>query len=341
MSLTVQINSTKLDCDGKFNNYWNSSFKLQKINDRLCREYGMSVIEEKKAKGKGYGEWKAQEKGTSWKAKLKKTIDEVLENSTDFEDFLKKMQEQKVEIKTGKHIAFRAEGQIRFIRGKTLGSDYTEEIIRARMKRTISKNTGEKQKRKVNLLINIQEKLNAGKGEGYERWAKVYNLKEAAKTLNFLTEQGIVDYDELLEKTKEMNEKFNTVSAKIKNLEKQMARIEGLKKTIMNYGKTRSVYLEYKKSKEKNKFYLEHKEEILLHEQAKKVFQNLKEVPKMEELKTKYGVLLLEKKECYEEYKKCKLSLIEFENAKQNVEILLNGKKKMEKDAEVKKETIH
>ena len=144
-----------------------------------------------------------------------------------------------------------------------LGGDYTKTALRARITsqrgrlaagKTAPKRTG----RKVNLLIDIQAKLAAGKGAGYERWAKIFNLKEAAKTLNFLMENGLADYDELALRAAQAEDGFNAASQKIKQLEARMAGVAKLKTHIIQYSKTREVYAAYKKSRHKKEFLAEH-----------------------------------------------------------------------------------
>ena len=93
--------------------------------------------------------------------------------------------------------------------------------------------------------MDIQAKLQAGKGSGYERWAKVFNLKQMAQTINFLTENNITDYETLVEKTKAATDRYHELSQHIKQIEKRMAEISELKKHIINYAKTKDVFTAY------------------------------------------------------------------------------------------------
>ncbi len=179
--------------------------------------------------------------------------------------------------------------------------------------------------RKFNMLIDIQAKLAAGKGAGYERWAKTFNLKEAAKTLNFLIDNRITDYDELTAKAEQTGSGFEEVSAKIKKLEKRMAETAALKTHIINYSKTREVYAAYKKSRHKKEFRAEHADELKKHEAAKKVFDALngKPIPKVAQLSKEYAALLAEKQEAYETYKAMRQDMITYRTAKSNVDKIL------------------
>ena len=175
------------------------------------------------------------------------------------------------------------------------------------------------------MMIDIQAKLAAGKGAGYERWAKTFNLKEAAKTLNFLIDNDLTDYDELSARAEQAGDRFDAASRKIKQLEGRMAEIAQLKTHIINYSKTREVYAAYKKSRHKKEFLAEHGAEIAQHEAAKKAFDALrgKPIPKVAQLSQEYARLLAEKQEQYAEYKAAKQDMITYRTAKQNVDKIL------------------
>lgn len=171
----VEFCSVNLDCDGKFNNYKNSSFALRELNDRLCREHGYSVIEDPKARGQRYQEKAAAKRGRSHKERLRRTNDRILPVSRDFDDFLDCMRAEGYEVKwRGKSLEFKDGEQERFTRSYRLGEDYTEEALRRRAGDVPLKKAVKKKKyisdRKVNLLVDIEAKLRAGKGKGYERW---------------------------------------------------------------------------------------------------------------------------------------------------------------------------
>lgn len=327
----IEFNSTNLECDGKFNNFYNSSFALRRLNDQICREHGYSVIEKPKARGQRYQEKAAAKRGRSYKEQLRQTIDRVLPGSKDLEEFLSRMRKEGYEIKhRGKSLEFLAPGQIRFTRSYRLGDDYTKEALQERIAGIRQKAVPQRQKRpvpgrEVNLLVDIQAKIQAGKGKGYERWAKVFNLKEAAKTLNFLVDNGVTDYNELVSRTEAAGESFDSLSARIKQLEGRMAEVAQLKTHIINYSRTRDIYKEYKKSRHKKEYRAEHADEIRKHEAAKAAFDALggKAIPKVAQLSEEYAALLSEKKERYEEYKAARKDMIDLQNAKQNVDRIL------------------
>ena len=326
----IEFNSTNLNCDGKFRDVKRSALVLRKLNDELCRAHGLSVIENPQPSAKKQREMAAAKYGTSHKEQLRQTIDRVLPGCKDYEDFLAKMRAEGYEIKEGKVLSFRTPGWDRFTRSNKLGVNYSREALRERSSNRGGHSDTAKKAipytgRNVNLLIDIQAKMAAGKGAGYERWAKVFNLKEAAKTLNFLIENDLTDYDELTARAAQAGDRFDEVSRRIKQLEGRMADVAQLKTHIINYSKTREVYAAYKKSRHKKEFLAEHGAEIAQHEAAKKAFDALggKPIPKVAQLSGQYADLLAEKQEQYAEYKALRQDMIAYRTAKQNVDKIL------------------
>ena len=334
----IEFNSTNLDCNGKFH-VRQSARVLQRLNDEVCREHGLSVIEKKQKNPKTHGEAAAKQYGVSWKEQLRQVIDRVLPDCDGFDEFLTRMRAEGYEIRqTDKTLSFRAPAQERFTRSSRLGHAYTPEALRARCerrrgyagstKKPVQRNSG----RKVNLLIDIQAKLDAGKGAGYERWAKIFNLKEAAKTLNFLIDNDLTDYDELTARAAQAGADFDASSKRIKQLEARMAEIAELKTHIIRYSKTREVYAAYRKSRHKKEFLAEHADEIAQHEAAKRAFDALngKPIPKVAQLSQEYSELLAEKRAEYERYRQYRREMLDYETAKQNVDRILEFEQKRE-----------
>ena len=154
----IVFNSTTLDCSRKFNNFWGSSFAVRKISDLLCWENGLSVIENPKPSRGSYGTWLG-EKPPTVRGQLEQIIDAALTNCKDFDSFLAALKAAGVEVKRGKHLAFKIPGGKRFVRCDSLSEDYSETAILERIsgKRTVVTKT--RTQAKPNLLIDIQAKL--------------------------------------------------------------------------------------------------------------------------------------------------------------------------------------
>ena len=337
----IIYNSTTLDCTRKFRNFWGSTAAVRRLNDTICLAHGLSIVEQPKHHGMSYGKWLGDQKKPSQRDLLRQAIDAALaKKPRTFDAFLAEITAAGYEVKRGKHMAFRAEGMDRFIRLRSLGDSYSEEAIRAVLaeerahapqKKTILKPMPER----VNLLVDIQAKLQAGKGGGYERWAKVFNLKQMAQTINYLSEHKLLDYGDLESKASAATARFNILSAQINAAEKRIAELTALRKNIFQYRKTRDVYLAYRKAGYSKQFYAEHESEILLHKAAKAAFNALpgKKIPPLSVLQAEYDALLLEKKSAYGEYVRARKEMQEILTAKANVDTIL-GKERGAKDRE-------
>ncbi len=325
----IIFNSTSLDCNKKFRDFLGSGKAIRKISDYICIENGLSIIENPKKTKSNYGKWLGNKKQTSHSEKLRIKIDEALQQKPkNINEFFNIMKELGYEIKTGKHIAFKSSEQKKYIRLNSLGKGYTQQDIFNKIEgktQYFNKNTYEKN---INFIIDIQEKINEGKGKGYAHWAKIFNAKQISATLNYISENNIQNYDVLDEKVKKINESFNNISNEIKDREKRMNDINQLKKHIINYLKTKDIYNAYKQKNFSIKFYEEHKEELIINKSSKEFFDkyNIKKLPSIKSLQCKYMELLYENKKAYKQYHKLKKDMKELLIIKSNIDYILNGK---------------
>ena len=329
----IYFNSTALDCTKKFKNFWGAAFAVRRLSDQICIENGLSIIKNPKKNRKHYGSWLGDKKKLSNRDILKQDIDNILaKNPKDFEDFLCLMKDIGYTIKQGKNLTFSHSKFNRSIRCNSLKGNYTEEILKERIEKKID----EKQEEllddnvniepvKINLIIDIQNSIKAKNSPGYERWAKVFNLKQAAQTLIYLQENNIDEYDKLTKSISQKNSMQSNLSEKIKVIEKRLNEIKDLEKHIGNYGKTKEIYMQYRKSGYDKDFLENFEEKIILHESAKKAFNALgvKKLPSIKALKTEYAELKSEKNELYNEYKKVKDEIKKLTIIKANTDRLL------------------
>ena len=240
----------------KYNSNKRSYYGIRNMSDKLCRENGLSVVVPGKgSKGKSYAEYQAEKTGTSWKGKLKIAVDALIPQVSSFEELLTRLQAAGYEIKPGKYVSCRAPGQERFTRLKTLGADYTEEAIRERIAgRRAKAAKAPREQRDVSLLIDIENSIKAAQSKGYEQWAKIHNLKQAAKTMNFLTEHKIEQYADLVSRIEEMSAESGQAADALKNAEKRLADMAVLIKNVSTYQKTKPVYDAYRKARNREKY---------------------------------------------------------------------------------------
>ena len=299
---------------------------IRRTNDRLCREHGLSVVMPGKDKGKSYAEWDAQRKGKSWKAKLKTAIDAAIPQARDFDSFLRLMEAQGYEMKRGKFISFRSPGQERFTRCKTLGVDYTEEAITRRIKGlAVDRGPKRKVEQGISLRIEIENNIKAQQSAGYARWAKLYNLKQAAKALNFLTEHQIESYESLESRLDEISTANDEAAAALKAVERRLGEMALLIKNLSAYKQLRPVALELRNAKDKAAFRRQHESQLILYEAAAKALKEagITKLPNLYALKTEYKKLDAERERLSAQYSEAKQKLKEYGIVKQNVDSIL------------------
>jgi len=338
----IYYNSTALDCTRKFRNLNGSVWALRRLSDRICIENRLSYIARPKPKSKSkyrhYGEWLGADRKPGFKTRIKAKIDACLARKPkSFEEFLRAMQEAGAEMKRGRGgaISFRVEGQDRFtrLRASTLGEGYGEEDIRAVIDGRADDSGNTIPRRKISLVIDIQERMKTGKGPGYERWAKVFNLKQMAAAVQYLQENDLFSYEDLEAKALAAADRFHSAAGNVKRIEDAMKRNTELKKAIVEYARTRPVFEEYKARKYSNKYLAEHEAEILVYRAAKasmkEILQGAK-LPKMDELKAEWQSLAAKKKSGYAEYRAAQKQMREAVTVKANICCLLGitGKEK-------------
>lgn len=299
-----------------------SYYEIRRASDRLCKEHGLSVIVPGQEKGKSYVEHQAVRNGTSYKEKLKSAIDRLLPACTDLEDLLRRLQEEGYEIRRGKYISCRASDQERFTRLKTLGIDYTEEALAARIAgRTRPLKRPKARDGRIQRIAVIQGSQNPG----LQHWAKLQKLKEGAKTLNYLAEHGIDSYEALDRRLAELNATVDASLASIKAVEGRIAELNLITKYAATYRKCRPIYTRYRKSDDKEKFLRGHESEIILFEAAARELKRLGAVPlpAVEKLETELSELTAQKGTLYAQYTAGKQRAKEYDTIKRNLDILL------------------
>lgn len=299
---------------------------IRRTSDRICREHGLSVITPGQDKGKSYAEYHAEKQGTSYKARLKIAVDTLIPQVADLEELLRRLQEMGYEIKRGKYISCRANGQERFTRLKTLGASYTEEAIQNRIKGVaVSRAKPLREDTKIRLAIDIENSIKAQQSAGYERWANLFNLKQAAKSLNFLSDNKIEYYSDLESKIADLTAAFTETQGAVKEMEKRMADLSLLIKHTTTYKQLKPIYEEYKRASDKEKYLRGHESEIILFETAAKALKGMqvKKLPDLAALRREYDSLNDRKALLYEQYRKAKKQMEEYGVVKKNIDSIL------------------
>ena len=310
-----------------YKSYKRIYYDMREVSDRLCKENGLSVIPPSQNKGMGYKEYTEAKRGTSWKQKLKQTIDRLVITAKDYDDFLRLMQEAGYEIKTGKYISFRAEGQERFTRSKTIGENYTEERIKERIAgRTPRKSQRQTTPKGISLIGDIQERIRLIDSKGYEYKAKLTILKEAARTLNYLTENNLLQYADLEKKVEDVHSSYDRTGKELKVVEARLREVQPLIKNISNYQRLKPVYDAFQKAKDKPSFKAKHEAELVIFEAARSTLlamQGDEKLPSLKTLQAEQQRLLEEQQRLYDERAKLKKEVKQIETIKSNVDTFL------------------
>ena len=310
-----------------YKSYKRIYYDMREVSDRLCKENGLSVIPPSQNKGMGYKEYTEAKRGTSWKQKLKQTIDRLVITAKDYDDFLRLMQEAGYEIKTGKYISFRAEGQERFTRSKTIGENYTEERIKERIAgRTPRRNRRQTVPKGISLIGDIQERIRLIDSKGYEYKAKLTILKEAARTLNYLTENNLLQYADLEKKVEDVHSSYDRTGKELKVVEARLREVQPLIKNISNYQRLKPVYDAFQKAKDKPGFKAKHEAELVIFEAARSTLlamQGDEKLPSLKTLQAQQQRLLDEQQRLYDERAKLKKEVKQIETIKSNVDTFL------------------
>ena len=311
-----------------YKSYKRIYYDMREVSDRLCKENGLSVIPPSQNKGMGYKEYTEAKRGTSWKQKLKQTIDRLVITAKDYDDFLRLMQEAGYEIKTGKYISFRAKGQERFTRSKTIGENYTEERIKERIAgRTPRRSQRQTTPKGISLIGDIQERIRLIDSKGYEHKAKLTILKEAARTLNYLTENNLLQYADLEKKVEDVHSSYDRTGKELKVVEARLREVQPLIKNISNYQRLKPVYDAFQKAKDKPGFKAKHEAELVIFEAARSTLlamQGDEKLPSLKTLQAEQAQLFEEQERLYAERNRFKKEAKQIETIKSNVDTFLS-----------------
>lgn len=311
-----------------YKSYKRIYYDMREVSDRLCKENGLSVIPPSQNKGMGYKEYTEAKRGTSWKQKLKQTIDRLVITAKDYDDFLRLMQEAGYEIKTGKYISFRAKGQERFTRSKTIGENYTEERIKERIAgRTPRRSQRQTTPKGISLIGDIQERIRLIDSKGYEYKAKLTILKEAARTLNYLTENNLLQYADLEKKVEDVHSSYDRTGKELKGVEARLREVQPLIKNISNYQRLKPVYDAFQKAKDKPGFKAKHEAELVIFEAARSTLlamQGDEKLPSLKMLQAEQAQLFEEQERLYAERNRFKKEAKQIETIKSNVDTFLS-----------------
>ena len=306
-------------------------------SDKLCKENNLFVIDEfyesykkkYKTNGKSWYENEQAKRGASWKSRLQFDIDRMINQSKNWNEFLKKMADLGYEIKYGKHIAFKPKDKPRFTRAKTIGEDYTEERLKERISERVSIKTPAVKKR-IGRVIDMNTSMKVKESKGYEYWATKHNLNTMAESVIFLREQGIKSVKQLDEYIQKAADERQNLQDKIKAIDKEIQKLSATMEQVHTVKKYREYYKEYKASPSDKAFFEEYKAQITLYENAlSELKKSYSKLPNSKDILAELDKFQEKKNTLMQEYSSTKSTMDELYQIRKNYGIYMG--KEMER----------
>ena len=320
-----------LDERRKFKDFWYSGKAVRQLNDTICFENGYSIIENPKSKGKTYDKWLGSKKKPSHREQICAAIDEAIaQNPASFEALLELLRQAGYVVKAGTVPSLLGGDQKNYIRMDTLGENYTPDVLRAVIKgqRTHTpkkRRSTVSQDNKIHLAVDFESAVHSGKGPGFERWAKLFNMKQGSKAVAYLQEHGLTSYADLEALNDELSHKSNTLRKEVRLLDDAIQENAITQKQIQKYAQTRKVYDGYIRAGYSKKYLEEHEKDILIHKAAKKFFDDngMDIIPKTKDLKAEHIALVKKRTAVNSQYRKAKAEKEELSIVKANIDAIL------------------
>ena len=320
-----------LDEKKKFRNFWGSTNAIRRLNDTICFENGYSIVENPGKKGMSYDQWLGDRKKPSHRERICAAIDAALaQNPASFEALMELLKQAGYTVKNGKVPSLLGGDQKNYIRMDTLGENYTPEVLRAVIKgqrthtpkkrrSTISQDT------KIQLAVDFEAAVHSGKGPGFEKWAKLFNMKQGSKAVAYLQEHGLTSYADLEALNDELTHKSNTLRKEVRLLDDAIQENAITQKQIQKYAQTRKVYDGYIRAGYSKKYLEEHEKDILIHKATKKYFDDkgMDIIPKTKDLKAEHIALVKKRTAINSQYRKAKAEKEELSIVKANIDAIL------------------
>lgn len=338
----IIINAVNLEYSRKLDDVHCSGKVIGKLSDMICLEHGLSVLENAMCHGgKTYNKWQGYQPKPTHRDHLRQAIDETLmRNPRSMAEFCRMLSEIGYEVKrpNGNNPSFRGAGQERFLRLDTLGEGYTLEhllaVFRGEESHTANPNPKAKtqptiQENPGSLLIDINRKMQEGKGGAYAHWAQNYNIREVSKTFQYLRDHGIDDYADLDRRAKEATDNCEELRQEMQKCDNRMQEISLLRKHIAVYARTVDVYRAYRDTGFDEAYLAEHREDIDRYRAAQTFFDDLpeKRLPNVTELADEYDRILDRKRQFAAEYKRARAERNALIRAKDNVRMYMGQSK--------------
>lgn len=324
----IVICSTALDCQHKYRDVKRSGKDLAQLSDAICEEHQLSVIRDPQNKTVSYDEWQGNQRHFTHRDELRMIIDTALRMQPDgFDALMRLLEDVGCRIKRGAQISIKPPEGKRYIRLDTFGSEYDEASLRRTLARDhvhIPKIPGSDfTESQIRRLVDIEAKLRAGKGKGYQVWAERNNIDAKAQMIIFLKEHHIGSLEELNDQIQELTDQRDSLKASIREKQNRMKEINRQRQAIRDYSRTKETYTQYRESNWSVKFYQEHRQEIEGHRNAQAVYSSHDgNMPTLKELTAEYDRLKEQKESDQAVLNELKPKLSDLKHIRYNYDVL-------------------
>ena len=319
---------------------------LKGSGDRITeREYwaqrrGQRRLDYANAKDTASGLPIRQTKYETEKAALRKNIRSVLRKATNLEDFTAQLlQEHGITISESRgRFSYHTADRTKPITSRKLGDDFSKEQVLIALAENTERQKTSALRRidpnpdKVSRLIDIQAKLAAGKGVGYERWAKVFNLKQLSKSVALLSEHGVSTEAELAQRIDELQSQYSEALEVVKDLETRIDENRELSRRVSAYLQNRKIAQQSKHAENLAEYQETHRAELTAYQVAAAYFkaQKITKLPNLKQLKAEREELISEKAQFYQKYREAHKAWLDLSTAQQNLEALHRAESRRE-----------
>ena len=326
-----------------------------RVTDReyWARKKGQAELDKRNAPMIADGITPRQTKFETDKDRLRQTIRAALSAAASFEDFSALLLREGVTVKESRgRLSYLTPDRTKPITARKLGDDFDRAAVFAVLAQNAARaapqpeaieehqdhaesplQAGKAPKNApkqdgLQRLVDIQKKLSEGKGRGYEQWAKLYNLKQAAKTLSVYQEYGFSSPDELDAALTAAYADLQESSSRLKELETTLREKKELQRQVLAYAKTKPTREGLKKIKaEKDRAaYRQYNEsDFIIAEAAARYFKarGITKLPARKDLQAEIERLTVRQNTGYNEYREKKERVKELQTVKRNIEQML------------------
>ena len=326
-----------------------------RVTDReyWAQKKGQAALDKQNAPMIAGGITPRQTKFETNKEKLRQTLRKALATAASFDEFSSLLLQEGVTVKESRgRLSYLTPDRTKPITARKLGDDFDRAAVFAVLEQNAAR-AAEAPARSpdpprtikdrlqvaraeiaapkqdgVQRLVDIEQKMAEGKGRGYERWAKIHNLKQAAKTLSVYQQYGFTSPEQLEAAVDTAYQKMRQTSGELKALETKLQGKKELQQQVLAYAKTKPARdgLKAQKSEKARAAYRQaHESDFIIADAAARYFREhgITKLPARKALQAEIEQLVSKKSGLYNTYHEQKQRYTELQTVKRNIDQIL------------------